>query len=46
VADYVKTAEIRREYFKDNFPAATGVVVHSLLRPDWLIEIEFTAVLD
>ena len=46
VADYVKTADIRREYFKGNYPAATGVVVHSLLMPDWLIEIEFTAVLD
>ena len=46
VADYVKTAEIRREYFKGNYPAATGVVVHSLLRPDWLIEIEFLAVID
>ncbi len=47
VADYVKTAAIRREYFKDgNFPAATGVVVHSLLRPDWLIEIDFLAVID
>jgi aminoacrylate peracid reductase len=46
VADYVKTADIRREYFKDNYSAATGVVVHSLLRPDWLIEIDFTAVLD
>ena len=45
VADYVKTADIRREYFKDNYPAATGVVVHGLLRPDWLIEIQFTAVL-
>jgi aminoacrylate peracid reductase len=46
VPDYVKTAEIRREYFKGNYSAATGVVVHSLLRPDWLIEIEFIAVLD
>ena len=46
VADYVKTADIRREFFKGNYSAATGVVVHSLLRPDWLIEIEFTAVLD
>jgi enamine deaminase RidA (YjgF/YER057c/UK114 family) len=46
VADYVKTADIRREYMKGNYSAATGVVVHSLLRPDWLIEIEFTAVLD
>jgi len=47
VSDYVKTAAIRREYFKEGaFPAATGVVVHGLLRPDWLIEIEFLAVLD
>ena len=46
MADYVKTADIRREYFKGTYSAATGVVVHSLLRPDWLIEIEFTAVLD
>ena len=47
VAQYAKTAEIRREYFKDgSYPAAAGVVVHSLLRPDWLIEIEFLAVVD
>jgi enamine deaminase RidA (YjgF/YER057c/UK114 family) len=47
VPQYAKTAEIRREYFKDgSYPAATGVVVHSLLRPDWLIEIEFLAVVD
>ena len=47
VPDYAKTAGIRREYFKeDSYPAATGVVVHSLLRPDWLIEIDFLAVVD
>lgn len=46
VADYAKTADIRREYFKNNYPVGTGIVVHSLLRPDWLIEIEFMAVLD
>lgn len=46
VKDYLVTAQIRREYFKDNYPAATGIVVHSLLRPDWLIEIDFLAVLD
>jgi len=44
--DYPKTAQIRREYFNNNYPAATGIVVHSLLRPDWLIEIDFLAVLD
>ncbi len=47
VPAYAKTGAIRREYFKeDSYPAATGVVVHSLLRPDWLIEIEFLAVVD
>ena len=47
VPQYAKTAEIRREYFKEGcYPAATGVVVHSLLRPDWLIEIDFLAVVD
>ena len=46
VKDYGKTAEIRREFFKINYPAATGIIVHSLLAPNWLIEIEFLAVLD
>jgi enamine deaminase RidA (YjgF/YER057c/UK114 family) len=47
VPEYGKTGAIRKEYFKeDSYPAATGVVVHSLLRPDWLIEIEFWAVVD
>ena len=46
VKDYAKTADIRREFFKNNYPAATGIVVHSLLAPNWLIEIEFLAVID
>jgi len=47
VPAYAKTGGIRREYFKeDGYPAATGIIVHSLLRPDWLIEIEFLAVVD
>jgi 2-iminobutanoate/2-iminopropanoate deaminase len=46
VKEYGKTAEIRREFFKGNYSAATGVIVHSLLAPNWLIEIEFLAVLD
>ncbi len=46
VADYPATAEIRREYFKGTYPAATGIIVHSLLRSDWLIEIDALAVLD
>lgn len=46
VVDYPSTAEIRREYFKDNYPAATGIIVNGLLHRDWLIEIEALAVLD
>ena len=40
------TAEIRREYFKGNYPAATGMIVNGLLRKGWLIEIEALAILD
>lgn len=46
VPDYSATAEIRREYFKGNYPATTGIIVNGLLRKDWLIEIEALAVLD
>jgi enamine deaminase RidA (YjgF/YER057c/UK114 family) len=44
--EYQKTAQVRRELFKGPpWPAATGVVVSALVRPDALIEIKGTAVL-
>jgi enamine deaminase RidA (YjgF/YER057c/UK114 family) len=43
---YRGTADVRREYFKNGFPAATGIVIKELLRPDALIEIDAIAVLD
>lgn len=44
--DYNKTAELRRELFKGPpWPAATGVVVSGLIRPDALIEIKGIAAL-
>jgi enamine deaminase RidA (YjgF/YER057c/UK114 family) len=44
--EYQKTADVRRELFKGPpWPAATGVVVSGLVRPDALIEIKGTAVL-
>ena len=43
---YKGTADVRREYFKNGFPAATGIVVKGLVRPDALIEIDAIAVLD
>jgi len=46
LADYRRTAEVRREFFKGPpYPAATGVLVAGLIRPDALIEIKATAVL-
>ncbi len=44
--NYKGTADVRREYFKDNLPAATGVVVNRLLRNEYLIEIDAIAVID
>lgn len=44
--NYAATADIRREFFKDSFPAATGVIVNSLVRPTMLIEVDVIAVLD
>jgi enamine deaminase RidA (YjgF/YER057c/UK114 family) len=43
--NYYETAEARREFFGEAFPASTGVVVKGLLRPDALIEIEAIAVI-
>ena len=37
-------AALRREFFPDARPAVTNVIVAGLIRPDWLIEIEATAV--
>jgi enamine deaminase RidA (YjgF/YER057c/UK114 family) len=36
---------VRRRYFREPYPASTAVVVVGLARPDWLVEIEATAVL-
>ena len=42
---YRETAEIRREFFPEPFPAATGVIVAGLLRPGVVIELEAVAAL-
>jgi enamine deaminase RidA (YjgF/YER057c/UK114 family) len=41
--NYRETAEVRRRFFKDPFPAATGVIVAGLLQPEALIELEAIA---
>ena len=43
---YRETAAVRRKYFKNGFPAATGVVVKALVHPDALIEIDAIAILE
>jgi enamine deaminase RidA (YjgF/YER057c/UK114 family) len=43
---YAKTADVRREFFRLPYPAATGVQVAGLIRPQALIEIKGIAVLD
>ena len=42
---YKGTADVRREFFKNGFPAATGVIVAGLLREGALIEISAVAVI-
>ena len=43
--NYVGTAAVRREFFKNSRPTSTGVQVVGLLREGALIEISATAVL-
>ena len=43
---YRGVGDIRRKFFGGEFPAATGVVVSSLLRPDLLIQVDAIAILD
>ena len=40
-----KTAAIRNEFLKPPFPASTMVIVKALARPEFLIEIDVTAVI-
>ena len=46
LANYRAQADIRREVFDNEFPAATGVVVNSLSHPDALIQVDAVAILD
>jgi enamine deaminase RidA (YjgF/YER057c/UK114 family) len=43
--NYKHTADVRREFFKPPYPAATGVIVKGLLREEAVIEIKAVAVL-
>ena len=43
---YSGTAAVRRTYFRNGFPAATGVVVKALVSPEALIEIDAIAIIE
>lgn len=43
---YRPVADIRRQAFQGEYPAATGVVVNSLTRPGLLIQVDVIAILD
>ena len=43
---YRETAAVRRKYFKNGFPAATGVVVKALVNAEALIEIDAIAIIE
>ena len=45
IDDYAGFVEVRSEFLRPPFPAATLVAVSSLVRPEWLVEVEATAVL-
>ena len=40
---YRGVQEVRRKYFGDSFPSATGVIAHQILRPELLIEVTAVA---
>ncbi|HEX76010.1 MAG TPA: RidA family protein [Dehalococcoidia bacterium] len=44
--NYKATATIRRQYFRESFPASTGIIVKGLLHDGALIEVDAVAVLD
>lgn len=46
IANFPIFNEVRQQYLQPPFPAATTAAVSALVAPEWLIEIEATAVLD
>ncbi|MGH7860646.1 MAG: RidA family protein [Candidatus Dormibacteraceae bacterium] len=43
---YYEYEWIRREFFEPPYPVSTAVAVRSLVRPDWLLEIEIQAYIE
>jgi reactive intermediate/imine deaminase len=44
-ADFPKIGGVRKEFFKEPYPASTAFIA-SLLNPDWLVEVEAVAVVE
>jgi enamine deaminase RidA (YjgF/YER057c/UK114 family) len=44
LAAYPRTAKVRARHLRQPYPAATGVVIPELLRPEFLIEVDSVAV--
>ncbi len=44
--DYAGFVEVRSEFLRPPFPAATLVAVSSLVKPEWLLEVEAIAVVE
>ncbi|MEN6466156.1 MAG: Rid family hydrolase [Syntrophaceae bacterium] len=44
--NYKQTADVRRKYFRNGFPAATGIVVKQLVNRNALIEIDAIAIIE
>lgn len=44
--DYESTAQVRREYFGESFPASSGFIVNGLISKGALIEIDAVAIID
>ena len=46
IDDYAGFVEVRSEFLRPPFPAATLVAVSALVRPEWLVEVEAIAVIE
>jgi len=46
MANYADFVAVRGEFLKPPYPAATLVEVSSLVRPEWLLEVEAIAVIE
>ncbi|MEA3403539.1 MAG: RidA family protein [Armatimonadota bacterium] len=46
MSDYTAFVEVRSEYIPAPYPAATLVEVSSLVRPEWMVEVDAVAVID